>query len=184
MDPISPEELEQIFEYVEQGDLLKPRLARLKGIWGRSEPLRGMDRKPGVEKLLSQTLAEKSRLLQMISARQLVNILNNVSFKWVSQAEYSSVRDSDASWVKNEVMVMLGDIFREELGDYSLVISALMEATYGMTRDYDMVWYLLSPLMDIDYDPESVVLLRENGIEYLITETEALILDHSDAAQS
>jgi hypothetical protein len=48
--------------------------------------------------------------------------------------------------------------------------SQLFEALYGITNDYDYVWYLFAPLMTIDYSMEYLFQFRQLGGEFAITE--------------
>jgi hypothetical protein len=177
MESISIEELNDIFKCVPQGDLLKPRLARLKCLSGNSNPIKGDNRQQEIEKITRHALSEKSKLMTEIKKKDLAKIIDNVTFRWVSYQDYSTMTDHKDSWVKGEVQTLAGDYFRTALGNYSYIIFAFMEATYGLTSDYNMVWYFLTPLMDVNYDPESDILLRENGIYYVITPDEVLLYD-------
>lgn len=177
MDPVTSDEVDATFQYMEKGEQLKPRLARLKGIAGKTTPIQGENRQPLLQATAEQMLTGKKRLLEKIHHQSLLAIINGLSVKWVTLDDYINLDGSSEAWVKGEMLVILGDYFRNVMGDYSVVISALMEATYGFTRDYDQVWYLLKPLIDVDYNTEPAVLLKENGIQYTVTENALVLCD-------
>ena len=177
MDPLTPDDIEQIFQGVPQADALAPRLARIKGVGDAPPPIEGPDRPARLEALATDLIAEQRRLLATTGHPNLVTILDGLTPRWVDREGYSAARESEGAWVQAEVMSAVSDVLRDALGDDSLISTALTEATYGATSSKDMVWYLLAPLLTIEYAIEPAMLMRENAVSHALTDRELILLD-------
>lgn len=178
MDALSVADIEQIFDGVPKGPEMAPRLARIKGVGDAPPPIEGPDRQARLEAIAQEMLAEKRRIFIANGQQKLADIFAQLSVRWTDTEGYSAARADAAGWVQGEAMSLLGDALRGALGDASMLATALSEATYGATSSYDMVWYLLTPLLQIEYASEPAMLLRENGVTYALTETELVLVDH------
>lgn len=177
MDPLTPDDIEQIFQGVPQGDALAPRLARIKGVGATPPPIEGPERRARLQALATDFIAEQRRLLATADCPKLVAILDGLTPRWVDLEGYSAARESEGAWVQGDVMSMVSDVLRGALGDDALISTALSEATYGATSSKDMVWYLLAPMLTIEYAIEPVMLMRENAVHYALTDRELILLD-------
>ena len=52
---------------------------------------------------------------------------------------------------------------------------ALYEALYGLTKDYKMVWYLFSPLLDVDINFDNYFKMKINNGIYSITNNKIVV---------
>lgn len=187
MDSISNEELDEIFEHVPRGDELKPRLGRLAGLSDVTSLVEGPDRVPELEKLILCALAEKRSVLGLGEGTGLPSklptildtILAEKAIHWMLPDEYGA--KSRKGWVHAELTSLTGDVLRNSIEGSGWLTSSLAEATYGMKKNYDAVWYLMSPLVKCDYNAEPPIALQENGVHSWVTETEVLACDYRSA---
>lgn len=176
MDSLTAADVQQIFEGVPHGDALAPRLARIKRVGDAPAPIQGPERRARLQAIAGNLIAEKRRLLAAAGHEELVAILDGLTPRWVDLDGYGAARGSDGAWVQAEVMSKVGDALNGGT-EHALLRTALSEATYGATSSYDMVWYLLTPLLQTEYAAEPAMVLEENGVGYALTEDELVLID-------
>ncbi len=176
MEPISPPELQEVFERVPQGDLIGPRLAQVKAPDPVVPPIDGPTRRQELEELMARDMAQKASLAEAAGQAEVATALGTPRFTWGTRQDVYAARE-EASDFHAEVVSIVGDHCRAAMTEDSWLRTALTEAIYGATTDYDMVWYVLAPWLESDYDPEPAFLLREHGVMRVFTPTGVVATD-------
>ena len=121
-------------------------------------------------------MAEKSKVAVRAGHSSVGAALANPHVTWGTREDVYAAREK-ASDFHAEVVSIVGDHCREVLTEDSWLATALIEAIYGATTDYDMVWYVLAPWLETDYDPEPSFLLREHGVMRVFTPSGVVATD-------
>lgn len=83
------------------------------------------------------------------------------------------------------VLVLSSEIM-EIVGDYIISVSepkgrisySVSEACYGLTNNYNLVWYIMKPyFQNIDFNPSYYFGLSKQGVEYFISLNNIYVLD-------
>lgn len=149
-------------------------MARLKSTGQATVTVGSPKRRSELELLLRADLAAKHNVL-LAEDKELAAVLEDPPLEWVGLDEFYDIREAEGE-THGEVMTRIGDHCRRS-GPSDWARLALTEATYGMTSDYDCVWYLLTPLMQMSYDAEPAVSLRKNGVLRIFTKTRVVAAD-------
>jgi len=166
MEELSDEDIKRIFASFSHSQELTKRLKRLKDY----SFIKVDNWKDVVRDLVSKDLKQKLSVLKLLKEDELINIIETSNIEFVEEQKYESLLEDDSSWPMVETMSLLGDYFRDSIEDYSKKISALVEAGYGATYNYNLVWYLIAPFLSVKYDFEHYVRLWELGARYTLTE--------------
>lgn len=105
---------------------------------------------------------------------KLSKVLDFISSYKISVSDLEKVEES-----RNELEFLN---FYDEISDIVLdnwkiedkKTNALYEALYGLTYDYELVWYLFSPLLNLNITFENYYLLKKIGITYSIFNKEII----------
>ncbi|WP_163834198.1 hypothetical protein [Spartinivicinus ruber] len=177
MEDISTSDINRIYFKYPQAKNLTSRLNRIKNSQSTNTPCI-KERVKTITELVLSDIKEKLRVCESCGDKELESILNSAAdIQLVNQNDYFKFKDAEDAWPMKEVMILLGDHFRESMGEYSKMESALIEACYGTTNDYNLVWYLLAPLANTTYNTEYYAELWELGAEYFLSEKKIYIWD-------
>ena len=118
MEEVSKPDIEKIFSKFPQKDELIVRLNRIKNNDTQAD-LSGDLRGKKLTNLVLMDLQEKKQICQSIGEQEIVSIIDSNVVQFVGEDEYFSLKDDESSWPMEEIMVLLGDYFRDALVDYS-----------------------------------------------------------------
>ncbi len=168
-EDITDEELNKILSPFEFSSDLKDRILSVKQRKTLSLPIE--KRSEHVLKYINDDVNVKKNICTNNCDGELNDILRNTKITFVDEVEFDQVKNSEGAWPNEEVMDIIGDFLRDEIVDYSEKVSVLTEAFYGLTTDYNLVWYLMTPFYGESFKNSSYFKLWCFGVEYVITDT-------------
>ncbi len=162
-EDISKEEYNNVFKYFPNSTEL---IIRLQNYYSNKNYLHEIiDVK---EYLLSNTMAdinEKSILFYESDIKEFlkgdINYVDDI--KEVSEAKLKGC-------LNEEYIDIIDDHIFDSLYVKNSRVNALLEAFFGLTRNYQLVWYLASPLIDSEINFDHYFNIWKVGGEYAITE--------------
>ena len=136
--------------------------------------LRPEDLESQLRDLVKADLAVKLAVLNEIGQREIAEEISGFSVKTcVSYDEYDAANYSDFNTIYNECFsdYMIGKVVR---GNYKT--SALIEALYWHSSDYNMVWFFIEPLASVNLNLSNYYIIRGLRANYCIADNCILIL--------
>lgn len=124
--------------------------------------------------LIKSDLSEKKKVCQKFKDFELVDIIEHAKIEFVSVEDFTSLLETDIpdGWI----IELLNDYFIENRISNEDSIYALFEAYYGLTANYQLVWFLGSPLINVEYNFNSYIELWENGLDYLVGHNHVFVI--------
>jgi len=123
--------------------------------------------------LINNDLNEKERLCKELNFIELLNIFTDISFSFTNENDFFLIKkqsDSNA-WL----MESIGDYFIDNKMIEDEKTYALFEAFYGLTVNYQLVWFLGKPLINTTYNPDKYFQIWSHGADYVIDNNVAYI---------
>lgn len=116
-------------------------------------------------------LEEKKKLIS--SDMKLMNLLSNLIVEFVS--DYKIVEKSQSEIFYSNFQSTISDILFDNWVSEDKKMYALYEAFYGLTKDYQIVWHLFSPLLKVNVDFENYIKLFCAGGIYSISDNKLIV---------
>ena len=183
---LTDEQLKAIFVYFPHSEELASRMA---GILKVKFSIRegndyGSSCAENKDKLISFAVADlmqKRVICDKLGNAELCNIIDRVSPVYsdnIDEGHKLLQVDGPNAWLSE----LVGDYIQSNVPTDKKVL-ALFEAFYGLTTDYDLVWYAVRPLIDCDdINLDNYFYLWELGGEYVLTD-DNLIVSGSSAVK-
>lgn len=126
-----------------------------------------------IEDLIKKDLIEKKNICIKKNDLELLNYLNTNQFTKINKTEFEKIWNTDCPhhWITE----LIGDYLRP-LCEQNRISKAIIESFYGLTMDYNIVWYIAESLFDSDYNPEVYFNIWKNDRDYIIGEKEIFVL--------
>ncbi len=176
----SDEELNEVFSYIPESEDLRQNLFKVmscgsieNGPYLLPTAHAVYDKKELVD-LAVNDLKEMRRLCIDAGEGEIAEIIDNAQPRFSSnQDEYDYLLQADIPhfWLYETI----GDHIAEHMKHDGKVIDAFLEALYGLTADYYLVWYITAPLCALDVSFENYYELWAKGGDYLLTNDEIVV---------
>lgn len=152
------DDLGEIFAHFHEGEDLLVRFRNYQ------KPKTSIAQKRLIE-LIELDIKVKRRLCSTLDDGELLGYLERPKFSFVEPSEFKELFFSDIPhhWIGE----MIGDHLSENRS-LQHGVDHLLEAFYGATVNFNMVWYLAKPLYDIEFNPDVYFEIWRARCDYVI----------------
>lgn len=122
--------------------------------------------------LIKKSILEKEKIIRLVNDEELIEIIERVKqkeFSIISKEKFNDLLlndDTPNSWI----IETIGDYFSANNNYKEPFFYGLNEAYYGLTTDFQLVWYLMSPLQSDKYNSNYYYQILKSGWDYFIGE--------------
>lgn len=173
---ITRSDLEGIFKYFPRSNELVERLSEY--LFGKRE--KAIDKcslEAVLVELAIKDIEEKKSILD--SNCSLLSLLQELKVEFVDDFNNVAIRKTEPPYIV--FFDSINDVFSDCWTIEDKKAFALYDALYGLTKDYEMVWYLFSPLFKINLDLSYYYRLTTLRGIYTITNNQILVSKKSDS---
>lgn len=163
---ISDEEYLTVFEHFPNYTDL---ITRLKRYYSASRPIEIDNLEQFLIQKVKKDIEQKCRA---IDDKELLSILNK-DIKFIE--DFNKVDAAQLGDWHGEFMALLVDYILDNRYSKDRRVYALFESFYGLTHNYHLVWYLGSPLIDVNINFDYYFDIWTTGGEYAITENGVIV---------
>ena len=179
---LTNDELDDIFLHLPRGEELANRYKSLFIPFSSNyQPLinfpvqENFIKKPTAIKTIEKSINEKEKIIKIVGDEELSRIIakSKLKFKEIDTVKFQKLlmdEDNPDIWITE----LIGDYFNSTKKHNQSFYFGLKEAFYGVTTNLQLVWYLMLPLHQTQYNPLYYFQLWKGGWDYQIREGEIL----------
>lgn len=163
---IVDEELQIVFQNMPNSIKLAERLKEYYAVRRQNNVI-------NTEEFLKETVREDIEQKKIaINDKELLSILNK-KIEFVK--DYNKVEEAQLEEWHSEFIMLISDYTIDLRISKDKRIYALFEAFYGLTHNYQLVWYLGSPLLNTEINFDNYLDIWSVGGEYAVTENGIIV---------
>ncbi|MDO6459239.1 hypothetical protein Q4485_00860 [Granulosicoccaceae sp. 1_MG-2023] len=118
-------------------------------------------------------IKEKTRTLRENGFIELSNEIENIKeIKYCSQDQFLDIKKQDS--LQSEINVCLNDTFIDNMKYKEKIYYSINEAIYNIHHDYNINWYVLNEICNVEFNMEHYIKIFSQGYEYSCSENKIL----------
>jgi hypothetical protein len=164
-----PIEIQEIFSQLDESEELNKRYQRFKS------PKKTATNEV-VLSLVKRDIEEKTKLCHILGDNELLAYLSNTKYSFIDNVQFKKLSREDipSAWL----MEFIGDhmIANHKRSDK---VNGILEAYFGLTTDYNLVWFLAKPLYNVKFNPDYFFDVWNHSANYLVGHKEIYILNNA-----